>query len=907
MLETKNQQCQLCPLHESANTPGINMRHADECPPRAASRAVLFIGEAPGATEDRHGKNWIGPAGTLLNNFINLSRLYDHADIYLTNAVRCRPPQASPPTNGQINICQQYLIAELNHLTTLYSEVIIFACGASACKVVSRCKLPLSAAFHQQGSSGEDLAGISLTAYLKYHKATIKSPPFCYHPEKIKLFATYHPAILLPGRKPALVKAVEDHFILLLRYLKGQFQPNSLKITPEVGIKPPEVDAFPSHLTIDIETYGILAGKEQTVFHPTKSALVDGIPYGQQVITVSIGWHPKEDSPTVMSHVTPKTVTSGGFSTVRTALYVFSNHIHRKYIQQWLSRANAVGCTIVGQNIPFDLQYLAANDPALTSIIDPSRMTIDDTMILSFLLYEQRPERGLKELSTLFGIADYSSSKVTSKTGRASSAQDPDLHHYNCLDSAATLILYKELQSRILERFGNFTTKFSKACLAMRNQVLWCTIDMARRGFGMDTAKLREAHALYETIRTECVDFCAQSNLKISGAGSKGSLDEFFTAAVNDYELAADHRLERTDKRRDISIGINNINLILGEMARHNDLDPRALTLGYFSNYKKYDKYISSYTRKLLTDPRKGIVRTGKSGVGRCWPTWYPTPRPSSKDSSDLDGGTIQARFSCKDPAVQTFPPEIMRCLTSVFHRGHIAGYDESQIELRTAGLLSGDPVMLDVFANNEDYHTKTALDTIPGARRDHPDWYGQRQLGKKLNFLVLYKGGPGTFQHTCRTELGLELSMSMCEQIIYNFDTHHLQLRTWQNQLIETARQKGYIELVTGWTRTFGTGANADTYIAEICNFPIQTIAAQLTQSAQFAVTRDLIDRKLRSFIALQIHDAIYVDVAPGEGKIVDEICDKYLTRPPLLDIISGVLNRTVPLRYEKSVKGAA
>ncbi len=53
------------------------------------------------------------------------------------------------------------------------------------------------------------------------------------------------------------------------------------------------------------------------------------------------------------------------------------------------------------------MEYLSSAGKELRYWIDPRRLRVDDTMILSFLLYEQQPEEGLKELATLFGISDY--------------------------------------------------------------------------------------------------------------------------------------------------------------------------------------------------------------------------------------------------------------------------------------------------------------------------------------------------------------------------------------------------------------------------------------------------------------------------------------------------------------------
>lgn len=69
---------------------------------------VLFIGEGPGFHEDRQGRPFVGPAGQFLDELlasINLKR----ADVFITNVVKCRPPNNRDPLPEEINACDDYL------------------------------------------------------------------------------------------------------------------------------------------------------------------------------------------------------------------------------------------------------------------------------------------------------------------------------------------------------------------------------------------------------------------------------------------------------------------------------------------------------------------------------------------------------------------------------------------------------------------------------------------------------------------------------------------------------------------------------------------------------------------------------------------------------------------------------
>ncbi len=94
----------MCGLSENRTNavPGEGARDAD----------IMFIGEGPGFYEDRDGLPFVGPAGQFLNELlrsIGLSR----EDVYITNMLKCRPPNNRDPLPGEIDACRPYLDAQI--------------------------------------------------------------------------------------------------------------------------------------------------------------------------------------------------------------------------------------------------------------------------------------------------------------------------------------------------------------------------------------------------------------------------------------------------------------------------------------------------------------------------------------------------------------------------------------------------------------------------------------------------------------------------------------------------------------------------------------------------------------------------------------------------------------------------
>ncbi|MFN3421301.1 MAG: uracil-DNA glycosylase, partial [Armatimonadota bacterium] len=76
------------------------------------SAKVMFIGEAPGEQEDAQGRPFVGPAGRFLNELLALAGL-SREEVFITNTVKCRPPNNRTPSNEEMAACHPYLEAQI--------------------------------------------------------------------------------------------------------------------------------------------------------------------------------------------------------------------------------------------------------------------------------------------------------------------------------------------------------------------------------------------------------------------------------------------------------------------------------------------------------------------------------------------------------------------------------------------------------------------------------------------------------------------------------------------------------------------------------------------------------------------------------------------------------------------------
>lgn len=151
--------CAKCPLSKTRT----NFVFGDGDP----KADMVFVGEAPGHDEDLQGKPFVGAAGQLLTKIIEAIKL-DRSQVYICNILKCRPPGNRNPEPREIELCEPYLIRQLE----LIQPKVICALGTFAAQTLLKNTTPIS----------------KMRGQIHY-----------YH--NIKLVPTFHPAALL--RNPA--------------------------------------------------------------------------------------------------------------------------------------------------------------------------------------------------------------------------------------------------------------------------------------------------------------------------------------------------------------------------------------------------------------------------------------------------------------------------------------------------------------------------------------------------------------------------------------------------------------------------------------------------------------------------------------------------------------------------------
>ena len=96
--------CTRCPLHQTRTTVVFGSGNADA--------ELMFIGEAPGANEDKQGIPFVGQAGKLLDKLLAEIGL-ERRDVFVINTVKCRPPNNRDPHPNEIEACNEYLRAQV--------------------------------------------------------------------------------------------------------------------------------------------------------------------------------------------------------------------------------------------------------------------------------------------------------------------------------------------------------------------------------------------------------------------------------------------------------------------------------------------------------------------------------------------------------------------------------------------------------------------------------------------------------------------------------------------------------------------------------------------------------------------------------------------------------------------------
>jgi DNA polymerase-1 len=274
-----------------------------------------------------------------------------------------------------------------------------------------------------------------------------------------------------------------------------------------------------------------------------------------------------------------------------------------------------------------------------------------------------------------------------------------------------------------------------------------------------------------------------------------------------------------------------------------------------------------------------------------------PMPALADRDSrihTTLNNmATATGRLSSSNPNLQNIPirgefgRRMRDCFTAASGNQLVAA-DYSQIELRVLAHLSGEPALLDAFANGADIHARTAsiLFDKPEANIA-PD---ERRQAKTINFGLLYGMGPQKLSR----DLGIKLDAA--KAFIARYFERLPGLSAFYEGIVEAARRDGFVTTLAGRRRLLPDIGSANSQLSsqarrQAINTVVQGGAADIIKMAMLAAAGDAELAGLGAVLVLQIHDELLLETPE---KAANDAGAR------LAGLMTGVITLAVPLEVD-------
>jgi uracil-DNA glycosylase len=188
--------CVACPLHETRTNVVFGAGNADA--------DLMFVGEAPGASEDEQGLPFVGRAGKLLEQLLGEIGL-QRSSVWICNVLKCRPPGNRDPLPLEIENCQEYLLRQVE----LIEPVVICTLGNFSTKLLRG-----------------DPTGIT-----RLHG---REEVIAIGARAVRLYPIYHPAAAL--YTPRMLETLREDFTRIPQLL-ARGAPEQLRVDLEVPLE----------------------------------------------------------------------------------------------------------------------------------------------------------------------------------------------------------------------------------------------------------------------------------------------------------------------------------------------------------------------------------------------------------------------------------------------------------------------------------------------------------------------------------------------------------------------------------------------------------------------------------------------------------------------------------------------
>ena len=515
-------------------------------------------------------------------------------------------------------------------------------------------------------------------------------------------------------------------------------------------------------------------------------------------------------------------------------------------LKPWLENANAPK---LGQNIKYDTHVLANAGIEV-------RGYVHDTMLQSYVLEAHKPHSLESLASRHLGRSGLSYEDLCGKGAHQipfAQVEVAKAAEYSSEDSEMTLHVHEALWPR-LQAEPALLDVYRR--IEMPTALTLCRIE--RNGVLIDSELLaRQSAELAErmvALEQQAYELAGQPfNL-----GSPKQIGEILF-----------NKLGLPTKKKTASGAPSTDEEVLQELAADYPLPAKLL------EHRSLSKLKGTYTDKLplMVNPHTGRVHTNYA-----------------------QAVAVTGRLSSNDPNLQNIPIRTAegRRVREAFIAppGHvILSADYSQIELRIMAHISGDPGLLNAFAQGIDVHRATASEVF-GVPVDQVS-SEQRRYAKVINFGLIY--GMGAFG--LASNLGIE--QKAARDYIDRYFTRFAGVKRYMDETKESARVKGYVETLFG-RRVYlpeilgGSGPRKSGAERQAINAPMQGTAADLIKLAMNAAQATLDSEQRATKMIMQVHDELVFEVPVGELE---------WARAEVPRIMAGVAELKVPLLAEVGV----
>ena len=277
--------------------------------------------------------------------------------------------------------------------------------------------------------------------------------------------------------------------------------------------------------------------------------------------------------------------------------------------------------------------------------------------------------------------------------------------------------------------------------------------------------------------------------------------------------------------------------------------------IGLILEHRQLSKLKSTYVDALpqIVDPMSGRVHT-----------------------SFGQASTATGRLASSNPNLMNIPirTELGQRIRRAFKAGRpdhvMVSADYSQIELRIAAHLSGDPKLLGAFAAGQDIHTATAAAVfkIPIESVDP----NQRRLAKVANFGSIYGQG----EYGLSQQLGI--TGDVARDFLKEYWSTYSRLKEYLDEVRHKAREEGFVVSATGRRRAIPDLRSPNFQLRSAAermaiNFPMQSLAADIIKIAMVRLQREIEADHIEGRMLLQVHDELLFEVPESE---VDQFAEK-------------------------------